>query len=404
MFQATTATQKILKLRKRIRAIAGGTSASKTISILLVLIDMAQKDKVGKTTHIVSESLPHLKLAAMADFLRIMKEHGYYDDTAWNRTDYVYTFGSGSVFQFYGADSSEKVHGPRRDRLFVNEANNVPFESFDQMEVRTNEVIFLDWNPTNEFWFYESVLPTRTDDLDFITLTYKDNEALPESIVKSIESRQGNKNWWLVYGLGQMGNTEGIIFQDWKIITEIPHEARLERYWLDFGYTQDPTAIGAIYYYNGGYILDEVAYQNGMSNKMIADIFLNLPLALVKADSAEPKSIDEIKSLGVNVVGAAKGSDSIKHGIQRIQGEQISVTQSSVNIIKERRNYMWMDTKKNTPIDSFNHHMDGIRYGFEGLREHNPKLDQQVSLMQRLAQAGDLYGSPYGGDNGLDLV
>lgn len=371
MFKATTATYKIAALKKRIRAIQGGTSASKTVSILLVLIQMSQTDKAAKLTSVVSESLPHLKLGAMRDFLQIMKEHGYYKDDRWNRTDFIYTFETGSKIEFFGADAPAKAHGPRRNRLFVNEANNVPYASFDQMEVRTSGVVFLDWNPTNEFWWYTEVLPNRKDDIDFITLTYLDNEALPQSIVKSIESRKGNRSWWKVYGLGQLGEAEGRVYTGWEIIDEIPHEARLERYGLDFGYSNDPTAIIAIYRYNGGYVFDEVAYQKGLSNRAIADILLNEESALVKADSAEPKSIDEIAGYGVLIQGVRKGKDGVNQGIQFLRDQRISMTSRSANLIKEYRNYLWETDRDghnmNVPEGRNDHAMDASRYGMDGI-------------------------------------
>lgn len=357
---------------------------------------MSMTDKRPKTTHIVSESLPHLKLAAMADFLKIMKEHHYFEDNRWNKTDYIYTFDSGSVVQFYGADSADKVHGPRRDRLYVNEANHVPYNSFDQMEVRTNDLIYLDWNPTSEFWFYTEVMNSRKEDLDFITLTYLDNEALPQSIVKSIESRKIKSGWWKVYGLGELGEAEGKIFTGWQMIDDIPHEARLERRGLDFGYTNDPSVIIDLYYYNGGYILDEQLYQTGMSNKAIADFILSLndPHTSVKADSAEPKSIDEIKMYGVNITGFVKGRDSVRQGIQKIQDQKISYTSRSFHLDKEYRNYMWeVDnvTGKilNTPIDLFNHCMDATRYSFDGVRDMGGNYMNELRQVQAMALAGE---------------
>lgn len=373
MFQATTSTRKLAKLNKRIRAVAGGTSASKTISIILLEIDYAQTHNNGITS-IVSESMPHLKRGAVRDFKNIMQEHKYWREDRWNATDFIYNFESGWKIEFFSADQPAKVRGPRRQRLFINEANNIPYETFDQLEVRTSDVIWLDWNPTVEFWFYSELLGKR-DDVDFLTLTYLDNEALPESIVKSIESHKGNKNWWQVYGLGQLGEVEGKIYKDWAIVDEIPHEARLERYGLDFGYSNDPTAIVAIYYYNGGYILDEITHQKGLSNKSIADILTNLPPALVIADSAEPKSIDELKEYGVNVLGAIKGPGSVNKGIQYVQDQRISMTKRSINLIKSYRNYMWLTDKNgkivNEPDDTvheWSNQMDAVRYGFDGLR------------------------------------
>lgn len=363
-FVETTALTKIKSLEKRLRAICGGTSASKTISILIWLIAYCQL-KQNKVVSVVSNTFPHLKRGAIRDFLNIMEDHKYYDDSRWNRSDFIYTFETGTKLEFFSADQDSKVRGPRRDVLFINEANNVSFEIFTQLDVRTREIVWLDWNPVNEFWWYTEVSPNIPN--DFITLTYKDNEALEPSIVDAIEARRNNKRWWRVYGEGLLGDVESRIYTDWALIDSIPHEARLEGYGLDFGYTNDPTAIVAIYYYNGGYILDEVTYLNGLTNKRIADILLNLPRALTIADSAEPKSIDEIKSYGVTITGALKGQGSILQGIQYVQGQKISVTKQSLNILKEYRNYLWMEDKDgkiiNEPADFLNHAMDAIRYG-----------------------------------------
>lgn len=385
MYSLTTATTKVANLKKRIRAIQGGTSASKTISILLYLIHQAQSDETPTLTSVVSESFPHLKRGAMRDFLNIMEAHQYFKPSAWNKTDYTYTFETGSKIEFFSADQPSKVRGPRRERLFINECNNIPYEAFDQLEVRTKEFIYLDWNPTTEFWFYDQVLPKR-DDVEHIVITYKDNEALDENIVRSIEQRKNNKAWWQVYGLGELGEVETRIYTGWQIIDEIPHEARLERYGLDFGYTNDPTAIVAIYKYNGGYILDQITYQKGLSNKYIADIFQNQPKALIVADSAEPKSIDELKSYGLDVIPAQKGQGSVLQGIGFVQQQRVSVTKSSIDLIKEYRNYVWITDKDgriiNEPTPFDNHAMDALRYAlsndienhFDGIREMRERL------------------------------
>lgn len=365
MYTKTTATKKIAKLTKRIRVVQGGTSASKTVSIILWLVALAQSDKKPTLTSIVSESFPHLKRGAIRDFLAILKEHNYFDARRWNQSDFVYTFETGSQIEFFSADQPGKVRGPRRDRLFINEANNVPFETFEQLEVRTKQFIFLDYNPTNEFWVFSELLGKR-DDIEQIILTYKDNEALSPEIVKSIESRMNRRGWWQVYGLGQLGEVEGRIFTGWQIIDEIPFEARLERYGLDFGYTNDPTAIVAVYYWNGSYILDEITFQKGLSNKQIADIILNQQRALVIADSAEPKSIDEIASYGISIMPTTKGPGSVLQRIQMAQDQKISVTKRSVNIIKEYRNYLWETDKDgviiNEPEHTWSHSMDAFMY------------------------------------------
>lgn len=343
-------------------------------------IDYAQRYD-NKLLTVVSESYPHLEKGAMRDFEAIMKTAGYWNDSLWNITKHVYTFETGSIIEFMSVDTYGKAHGPRRDVLFVNECNNLSYNIVDQLITRTREIVWLDWNPTSEFWFYTEMQPHRGEDIDFITLTYKDNEALDPTSVADIESHKHNKNWWTVYGEGKLGVVEGRIFKDWAIIDDIPHEARLERYGLDFGYSNDPTAIVAIYYYNGGYIIDEVTYQKGLSNKQIYDVFDNLNKnTLVKADNAEPKSIDELHMYGLNILPCTKGKDSVTQGIQYVQDQRISVTRHSTNILKEYRNYMWETDKDghiiNVPIDGYNHAMDALRYGLETLNNRTPVLTQ----------------------------
>ena len=385
MYQITTALHKILKLKKRIRAIQGGTGASKTISIMQDLTDLAQRDK-GGITSIVSESMPHLKKGCIRDFRAIMKEHNYWADSRWLETDKIYTFETGHQMEFFGADQADKLRGGRRKRLFINEANNVSFKAFEELEVRTKELIYLDWNPVGEFWFNTEVLGKR-DDVDHIILNYLDNEALSQDIINSIEQRKSRKDWWRVYGLGELGEIEGLIYSGWRIIDEVPFEARLEKRWLDFGYTNDESAIGNVYYYNGGWILDEELYRKGMSNKQLADFLNSLekPQTTVVADNAEPKSIDEIRSYGLNVTPCLKGKDSVKSSIQLVQDQPISVTKRSLNIIKEQRNYMWAIDKNGKVLNEEdpackNHHMSGIRYVLSTLG----RLKQEVSYWDRI--------------------
>lgn len=364
MYQETTAVHRIASLTKKVRGIQGGTSAGKTIATLLYLIALAQTDKEKTLTSVVSESIPHLKRGALRDFKNILQAHHYWDDKRWNATDSIYTFETGSQIEFFSTDNGDKLRGGRRDRCFMNEANNCTLDAFDQLEVRTKEFIILDWNPTNEFWWYTDVQNQR-DDVDFIILTYKDNEGLSQEIIDSIESRKNRTQWWKVYGLGQLGEVEGKIYTGWIQIDEIPHEARHIGRGLDFGYSNDPTAVTDIYYYNGGYILDELVYRKGMSNSEIATALKEGDIITV-ADSAEPKSIDEIKSYGITIVGADKGKDSINHGIQIVQDQKISVTKRSHNIWREYMNYLWDRDKQgiilNKPQAGFDHALDGIRY------------------------------------------
>lgn len=398
LFSETTATKKVIALDKRIRLLAGGTSASKTISILLYLIAKCQTDKTSTLTSVVSESFPHLRKGAMRDFLNILQSHNYFDDNRWSKTDYTYTFETGSKLEFFSADQPSKVRGPRRDRLFVNEANNVARESWEQLLLRTREFAIADWNPVADFYLYEDYglhdehdVPYADDpDTDFLILTYKDNESLEPAIVGEIEKRKINKQWFRVYGQGKRGEVEGKIFKGWQIIPEIPHEARLERRGLDFGYSNDPTVIVNIYYYNGGYILDEVVYRTGMLNKDIADMLLaqENPSTLTIADSAELKSIDEIAGRGVPIMGVVKRPGYVRRGTENslidwVQTQKISITSRSINLIKSYRNFMWQTDRDGNLLNEYDHFMsDGMMATIYGLSNFQPRPDESAPLTE----------------------
>lgn len=378
MFVETTAQRKIEAMTKRIRGVRGGTSAGKTLGIEVLLTALAQWDKKPTLTSVVSETLPHLKRGAIRDFLSVLQEHEYYEDNRWNRSDLIYTFETGSQLEFFSADQADKVRGPRRDRLFLNEANNISFEAADQLIVRTKEFIIADWNPTAEFWI-DTEVKGRRDDYEEIVLTYKDNEALDPRIVKEIEMHKDSKWWWQVYGLGQYGEMGKQIYKDWKLdLDEIPHAARLMCYGLDFGYTNDPSALVAIYYLDGVYIIEELLFQKGLSNKQIADFLSGLPQAVVVADSAEPKSIDELRLYGISVVATTKGKGSVMQRIQITQDQRISATKQSVNVIKEYRNYMWLTDRNgqilNEPDHMFSHSMDAVSYAIQFLLARPGKI------------------------------
>jgi phage terminase large subunit len=375
MLQETTAQQKIANLLKRIRVVRGGTSASKTFTIIPFLIDYAVKNP-KKEISVVSETIPHLRRGAIRDFLKIMDMIGMYNDNNWNKSSLTYKFSNGSYIEFFSADQPNKLRGARRDVLFINECNNVDWESYYQLAIRTRDFIYLDYNPVAEFWVDKELI--GHEDTDFIVLTYKDNEALEQSIIKEIESAREKaktssywENWWKVYGLGQIGNLEGVIFKEWKQLDKIPLDAKLVGRGMDFGYTNDPTTITDIYQWNNEYIFDERIYRTGLTNPEIWREFksLNIDNSIYTiADSAEPKSIQELSSLGMKIIGATKGADSIMYGIQRMQENNFYVTSNSLNIIKELRAYTWAvdreGNKLNKPIDNFNHAIDGIRYFF----------------------------------------
>jgi phage terminase large subunit len=368
MFKRTTATNKVLGLKKRVKIIQGGTSASKTYSILAVLINKALSIH-GIEISVVAETIPHLRRGALKDFLKIMKWTGRFFEDRFNKSLLRYEFANGSVIEFFSADDSSKLRGARRDILYINECNNVTFDAYNELAIRTRKEVYLDFNPANEFWVHTEL--KDEPDSDFLILTYKDNEALDNSIVEQIEKNRDKaktssywSNWWKVYGEGQLGMLEGVVFSNWKGIDTIPKEARLLGIGLDFGYTNDPTAIVEVYSYNGQRIVNQIVYQNGLVNSEIAK---RLPKnVIVYADSSEPKSIEEIRRLGITIKGVTKGKDSINYGIDVMQRQDYLVTNQSVDLIKELRSYIW-DTDKtgrrlNKPIDFNNHAIDALRY------------------------------------------
>jgi phage terminase large subunit len=368
MFKRTTSINKILSLNGRIKIIQGGTSAGKTFGILPILIDKCAKEN-GLEVSVVAETIPHLRRGALKDFLKIMRWTNRYFDDRFNKTLLRYDFANGSSIEFFSADDASKLRGARRDILYINECNNVTFEAYNELSIRTKKEVYLDFNPANEFWVHKEL--KDEPDTDFIILTYKDNEALDESIVSQIEKNRDKAatssywaNWWRVYGLGQVGSLEGVVFTNWKEIDTIPNEAKLIGIGLDFGYTNDPTAAIEIYNYNGTRIVNELVYRTGMVNSDIAKI---LPSGvIIYADSSEPKSIEEIRRQGKTIKGVTKGADSINYGIDVMQRQDYLVTKQSTNLIKELRSYCW-DTDKQgqrmrKPIDHYNHAIDALRY------------------------------------------
>ena len=368
MLQRTTAINKILALKRRIKIIQGGTSAGKTFGIIPVLIDKAAK-KSGLEISVVAESIPHLRRGALRDFLKIMKWTNRFQEERFNKSYLKYEFANGSFIEFFSADDASKLRGARRDILYINECNNVTFEAYNELSIRTKRCIYLDFNPANEFWVHKEL--KDESDADFIILTYKDNQALDKGIVQQIEKNRLKaktsaywRNWWTVYGEGKVGQLQGAVFTNYKTIDKIPEEARLIGIGLDFGYSADPTAIIAVYKYNEQRILDEMTYQTGLLNSDISKI---LPKDVpVYADSAEPKSIADIQRYGITIKGVTKGKDSVNYGIDVMQRQDYLVTSQSTNLIKELRSYCWDKDKTgkqlNKPIDKFNHALDAVRY------------------------------------------
>ena len=370
-YKQTTALKKIRSLNNRIKVIQGGSSAGKTISILILLIDKCIKEP-GLEVSIVSESIPHLRRGCVKDFLKIMKETGRYIPSNYNKTLLRYEFTNGSYIEFFSADSEEKLRGGRRQILYINECNSINYDAYLQLAIRTSGDIYLDYNPSARFWVHTEVI--NQPNTDFIVLNYKDNQALPDEVVKMLESNRVKAatstywdNWCRVYLDGEIGQVEGTIFNDYEIIDKIPEDARLLGYGLDFGYSYDPAALVALYKYNDDIIVDEIVYQTGLLNSELSSIMKqNNVKGEIYADSAEPKSIHELKRYGHQVKSVEKGKDSVNYGIQILQQKKMFVTNTSQNIISEFQKYMWKKDRNGgydtTPIDAHNHACDALRY------------------------------------------
>jgi len=377
----TTSLKKMLKMKARKKVIQGATSSGKTYGIIPILYDKCLATDRIKVT-VVAETLPAVKEGALEIFKNFMYDEFRWKDNCWNASTLTYTLLNRSKIQFKSFDSVGKAKsGGKRDILFLNEANHIPYEIADALMIRSKET-WLDFNADAEFWAHTQTL--KSENSEFLKLTYLDNEAIPPETLEDLlerkrkaedEERKGLKgyfwNWWQVYGLGEIGSIQGVVFNNWQTIEALPKEAELVGRGMDFGFTNDPTTIIDIYKYNQKYILDERLYKTGLTNSDIWNEFKRLQLdnsIVTIADSAEPKSITELSRLGMKIQGAIKGADSIKFGIQKMQQEDFLVTDRSVNLIKELRMYSWATDREgnslNKPIDDYNHTIDSVRYYF----------------------------------------
>lgn len=351
----------------------GGTRSGKTYATLQLLHQLVPvADKSGDVTSVVSETLPHLKRGAVRDFERIIG-HPLNTDPSWNATDLVYTYPNGARLEFFSADSPGKVLGPARKRLFINECNHIPYETARQLFVRTTGIIVLDYNPASTFWAIEQIEPR--ENCIRIHSTYKDNTFLSAEQVAEIESNKNDANWWKVYGLGELGTLDGVIYTFTQIDDMPDKDGLAEVCGMDFGFS-DPTAIVHILANRGKKVayIEQIAYQRHLQNDDISAILnaAKLPKGIrIWADAAEPKSISEISTAtGLNVKACDKSapvrSDRRKFQIQWLQGWDLYVTKASVDIIRELRNYTWEKDKDgnitNIPVHTFSHNPDAIRY------------------------------------------
>lgn len=371
-------------MQARKKVVQGGTSAGKTYGIIPILIDKAARDERLKIT-VVAETLPAVKEGACDIFKTVMYDTNRWIPENWNASSLTYTFSSTRTrVQFKSFDSVGKAKASgKRDVLFLNEANHIPFPIADALMIRSKET-WIDFNPDNKFWVHNETL--NEPNSEFLLLTYHDNEALPKETLEDLQIKINKAfhnpskdwkdkdnvksnywaNWCYVYILGEIGNLDGVVFENWKEIDSLPPNARLLGYGLDFGYTNDPTAAIAVYKYNDSIILDEVIYQKKLSNSQIATLLKQERKAYVVADSAEPKSIAEIKQHGVKIIPTSKGSDSINFGISLLQEKNILITKRSSNLIEEFQKYTWAKDKNgdtmNKPVDIYNHGIDAVRY------------------------------------------
>lgn len=358
-------------------AIYGGRFSLKSHSVARYLLVRARQKKTRiacfrEFQNSISESSHQL----LAD---LIKEYNLTDFEVTNNSIINKVNGSDFLFKglYLNEQSIKSIEGI--DIAWVEEAQTVTAQSIEiltpTVRSENSKIIYtynrlLEDDPVHTRLVVDGRPNTLVINVNYdIAIKYG---MMPEVVLKEIEDDKVRRpalyrHKWL----GEPNNLDQKIYKDWRIIDEVPHEARLERYGLDFGYTNDPTALIALYYHNGGYIVDEIVFQKGLSNKQIADLLMNLNRALVIADSAEPKSIDELKAYGVNVLGCPKGPGSVSQRIQAVQNQAISVTKRSVNVIKEYRNYMWLTDREgriiNEPDHAWSHSMDAVSYALQSV-------------------------------------
>ena len=353
------------KSNKKIVVEQGGTRSGKTYNILLwIIFDYCNRNN-KKTITICRKTFPAVRGTVMRDFFDIIKGYGIYSEMYHSKSASEYYL-NGNRIEFISLDEPQKIRGRKRDLLFINEANELNYEDWQQLIFRTTEKVIIDYNPSDEFhWIYDQVL-TRPD-VEFFQTTYKDNPFLSDVIKEEIERlRDIDGNYWKVYGLGERGQSRSLIY-NFQTTKQIPEEAKRISYGLDFGFTNDPTSLVETFTMGDNMYVKEHIYRTGMTNQDIANEFKRLGLDRrdeIFADSAEPKSIEEIHRMGWNIKPTFKGSINI--GIDMIRRYNLIVTEDSINTIKELRNYKYIEDKNgqltNKPIDAYNHALDSLRY------------------------------------------
>ena len=345
----------------------GSSRSSKTYSIVQWLIKQCINTP-NLTVSIVRNTFPAIRRSVYRDFVEIMQTWELWNDKQMNRAEFVYRFPNGSWIEFFSCESEQKMRGSKRDILFVNEANELSFIEWQQLQMRTTRFSILDYNPSfsEEHWINQVNQEKKT--YHFIS-TYKDNPFLEQKVIDEIESLQWkNKSLWQVYGLGQQAIVEGLIFPHFTLVDYIPVDALRRRYiGIDFGYENDPTAIVEVCFWRDKMYINELCYKTHMlTSEIITELknIRNLPEII--SESADPRLVDEIYNAGLDIHPVHKFGGSIMAGITKMQEFEICITKQSDNVIKEFRNYTYRQDKEgkwlNQPIDAYNHGIDASRY------------------------------------------
>lgn len=353
----------------RVIALKGGTRSGKTWAIMQLLDFIGRKSKSPRLISVVSETMPHLKRGAIRDFKNMLETEGAFVPGSFNETDKIYNYGRGKL-EFFSADQPSKVHGPARQILYINECINVGWEVYRQLAVRTTEKIILDYNPAWEFWVDAKLKPRA--DVKILHSTYKDNDMLTAAQISEIESnRLIDPEWWKVYGEGETGSKAGLVVKNWDIVADLPPRAQWKKAFLgiDFGWS-NPTAVMLVVLGQGGEVwIDEILYARGVDNPEIAEAIKGAGLSHLESicDKAEPKSIKELKTAGINAVPA--DSKDIKLGIRVMNRYKKHYTKNSTGSISENRKYRYpQDDEGNyieeEPIKLHDHAKDAERYVF----------------------------------------
>jgi phage terminase large subunit len=364
--QTNVVYKHLLNSKKKIIVEQGGTRSGKTFNILLYLIFNYCLRQSNKTITIARKTFPSVRATVMRDFINILKEHNFYREELHNKSSSEYILNNNLV-EFISVDQPQKIRGRKRDLLFINEANELEYEDWQQLIFRTTDKIVLDYNPSDEYhWIYDKVL--NREDVEFYKTTYNDNPFLNKSIVKEIERlKDTDEQYWQIYGLGEKGISKATIFNYFEI-THIPYEAELVSYGADAGYTNDPSTLVSVYKKDYNIYIQEHLYRTMMTTKDISDHFKTLPIGRnpIYFDAAEPRLIDELRRMGHNVQPSLKGRDSINAGIDLLKRFKIHITTDSHNAIQEFRNYKWTEDRNgkltNKPVDKNNHIIDAVRY------------------------------------------